>query len=240
MQVATFTIAIFAVLISAVSAAISWLSTHPRPKLAGNMTVAVHIGTKGDFNDGTAVLIHCMITNEVSEPVYAISYSLEVERRGAWLRLHRAIDFTMPNLYVGEGHWEIEMKPDNFIDRTPQRIEFGSPLLGFLLFVYPEHLSDEEVQKYRLTVSDVFSRKHQFVLDGRKSREFMNTALMDQPGFSAVDIFRLAGATVRPTEKQSKSKDSGHVGGGARDDSHRGGKEARHESVQVIPDESGH
>jgi len=200
MQVAGLLVAICAAVVSVVSAIIAWLGTHPRPKLAGKITVAVHIGTQGAVR-GTAILIHCIITNEVSSPVYAISYVLSVECNNTWLTLHRAYDVSMPVLSVGDGTLEVTMKPECFIDQEPQKVEFGSPLMGFLMFFHDERLDEEEVQNYRLTVGDVFGRRHSFTLSAEESRKFMATKVVDQIGPSTIDIFRLSGATVRPKAK---------------------------------------
>ncbi len=205
MQLGSLIVSICAALIAATSATIAWLGTHPRPELAGNMTTAILLGTQGDY-EGTGVLIHCMITNEVSQPVYAMAYGLEVRLKSGWLRLHRPVTFTMPTLFVGEHTWEVDMKPENFIDWTPQKIEFGSPLMGFLVFFHTERLVEEDILEYRLTVTDVFSRSHRFVLSNEKARAYRNSPMVDEPGIRTHDLFRLAGATVRLADKdQSES-----------------------------------
>jgi hypothetical protein len=196
MAIAGLLVAIVAAVVSGASAVIAWFGTHPRPELAGKITLAIHMGTDGAVR-GTAVLIHCIITNEVTSPVYAISYVLEVKRNDEWLRLHRAYDASMPVLYVGEGTLEVTMTPSCFIDREPQKVDFGSPLMGFLLYYYDERLDEEDIQLYRLTVGDVFGREHRFVLTSEASRKFMSTRVRDQFGLSSVDIFRLAGAEIR-------------------------------------------
>jgi hypothetical protein len=216
MQFASLIVAICAAFISALSAIIAWLGTHPRPKLSGNITVATLMGTQGDFQ-GTAVLIHCMITNEVSEPVYAISYSLEINYDGQWRKLHRPVNFNMPTLYVGNGTWEVEMTPQCFIDLIPQKIEFGSPLMGFLVYFSEEPLVAEKVRLYRLTVTDVFSRQHSFTVDAEKLRQFEEMRMMDQPGIRTIDIFRLAGAIIRDTKHAPAEQPPAQVAAPAED-----------------------
>lgn len=204
MQLAGLLVAIGAAILSAVSAIIAWLGTHPRPTLTGKMTVAVPIGTQGAV-DGTALLIHSIITNKVSSPVYVISYTLEVNYDNAWVTLHRAYDVSMPVLFVGDGTLQVTMTPECFIDREPQKVDFGSPLMGFLLFFHDSQLSEEGIREYRLTVGDVFGRRHAFTLSAEESRKFMSTKVVDQVGPSTVDIFRLSGAKIKQISKRSAS-----------------------------------
>jgi hypothetical protein len=97
------------------------------------------------------------------------------------------------------------MKPECFIDQEPQKVDFGSPLMGFLLFFHDERLDEGRVRNYRLTVGDVFGRNHEFTLSAEESQKFMSTKVVDQLGPSAVDIFRLSGADVRPTGRKITS-----------------------------------
>jgi hypothetical protein len=202
MQAASLTVAICAAVISAVSATIAWLNTHPRPKLRGSLTTALPLGIAGDFSEGAAILLHCMLTNEVSQPVYVLGYRFKIKlKSGRWVMLNRPVTFSMPKIYVGEGSWEIEMKPENFIDWTPQQVQFGSPLMGFLVFFHEQPIAADDIRTYHLTVIDVFGREHAFSLDSDKALAFRNTPMMRNSGVRTHELFRLAGAIVRPVDK---------------------------------------
>jgi hypothetical protein len=108
----------------------------------------------------------------------------------------------MPVLFIGDGTLEVTMTPECFIDREPQRVDFGSPLMGFLMFYHDAKLDETEVRRYKITVADVFGRHHVFTLSSEESRKFMSTQVRDQVGPSTVDIFRLSGATIRETGRR--------------------------------------
>ena len=215
MQVASLLVSICAVVISAASAAFAWLSTHPRPKLHGKITAAFHFASTGDADK--TIILHCLLTNEVAQPVHIIGYRCRIKSvDGKWIELMRPIAFTLPTILLrGVGVWEVEMKPEHFIDWTPREVKFGSPLMGFLIFDHNEPVGEEEIQLYQLTVIDVFGREHTFSNTRDKMQAYLGknmrnskTRVNDVFPVHAHELFRFAGATMRRVDDHGRDGES--------------------------------
>lgn len=207
MGVATFVVSILAAIISLAAAFAAWRAVRPKPKLKGSITSAWHIGVsfRSGEEEGIAVLLHVILTNASSNPVHLLGYRLKVDVEGVWQEAERLQNqaYTFPKLYLSNARYAATLNPDFFLDWPPRPVAYGSPLMGFLCFLVRGHVTAEMIDKYELTVTDVFGHHEQFNLTSAQAKAWQE----EEGDFNVVEIFRYSGANVQPAVSPAETID---------------------------------
>lgn len=217
-------VAIVAAMISLLSAFAAWRAVRPRPKLEAWIThgwtfgvddewVSLDVPFPGFVEDlplqlteekagATAVLLHILLTNASPTPVLLLGYTLRVGTKGGWCEAERS-DSTAnwPVFYLDRGRFAVNMTDNILLDWPPRPVSYGAPLMGFLAFVLPGQMTAEDrrrysISGYELTVSDVFGDTKRVRLNSTGNMARFES---DQIKRDLGDLFRYAGATVKPT-----------------------------------------
>ena len=207
MDIASLTVSVLAAVISLASAYAAWRAIRPKPKLKGSITSAWHIGASfgNGEEDGIAVLLHMVLTNASSNPVHLLGYRLRVNAEGSWKDAERLQNqaYTFPELYLSNGQYVATLNPDFFLDWPPRPVAYGTPLMGFLCFLVRGHVTDEMINEYELTVTDVFGDHTQFNLSSSQAKAWQE----EEGDFNVVEIFRYSGADVQRVASSTETID---------------------------------
>lgn len=166
----------------------------PRPRIQGLVNTVLHAPlVLPDGREITAIMLHATLTNRRQYPAHLVSYDLEVERGGGpekLKRLRRVQGF--PALIAGDQ--QITLTDDVLLYWPPRPVEYGAPLVGLVVFYIEEpDVTEESVRRYSFSVTDIFGQT--FKIEDRPG--------LGPPGaLDKVELFRLAGATVRDIPSQ--------------------------------------
>ncbi|MBA2950048.1 hypothetical protein [Streptomyces himalayensis] len=196
MEIASLVVALIAALISLGAAFGTWRAVRPRPKLKGSVTFAWTQGyttsTPG-VPAGRMVGLHVLLTNASSHPVHPLNYELEVRRNGQWISGKRLQNWQSAPVELTIANNHIQMDQQHLVDWPPRPIHHGAPMMGFLVHLVPGITSEAEIEGYRVTVTDVFGGAISFEKDAASAHRY---SASNDGGFTAVEAFRHAGATV--------------------------------------------
>jgi len=127
----------------------------------------------------TTFTTYLYLINKGRSALHILDYEMEALVDGKWQRLERVYGVhTIKNLEFlsPEGH-KIEIKnfSDNLIYRKNLPVEFGKPLLGWIVFAGDSSLHDKAIPEYRITCIDAFRNKHVII---SKRDQFQNILLL--------------------------------------------------------------
>lgn len=194
--IASLVVAIIAALISLAATFAAWRAVRPRPKLTGSVTFAWTSGYTSSIPSvpsGRMLGLHVLLTNASSHPVHPLTYEVEVRRNGQWIPGKRLQNWQSGPVELTIGNNHIQMDQQYLVDWPPQPIHHGAPMMGFLVRLVPGITSEAEIERYRVTVTDVFGGEISFEKDPASAHGYSSG---NDSGFTAVEAFRHAGATV--------------------------------------------
>ena len=114
----------------------------------------------------TAFIAYLYLVNKRRNTIHVLDYELEARIDRKWVKLKRVYGLhnvkNSFNAYAG-GDIEIRNFENNLIYRKNKPVEYGQPLHGWICFVGPNHLYQDEVWAFRLTCIDAFHKKHRIV-----------------------------------------------------------------------------
>jgi hypothetical protein len=195
MAFASLVVSIIAALFAFGSAYAAWRALRPRPKLSGSITSAWRLGASMDGRPATVVLIHVIFTNASTYPVHLLAYELHVKLgSGDWrgTTRMRSMRFTIPELYLSGGKYVATLTPEDLLDWPPKPVDYGAPLMGFLMFLLLGAADGDSVLEYRLTVTDVFGDTETVSITSAKAKAWQE----GEEAFNVVELFLAAGAKV--------------------------------------------
>ncbi|MFJ6661337.1 hypothetical protein ACIQNG_34080 [Streptomyces sp. NPDC091377] len=196
MEVSSLVVAIFAALISIGSAFAAWRAVRPRPKLKGSVTFAWSNGFSSiipDLPSGRIVGLHILLTNSSVHPVHPLRFELEAKRAEQWIPGTRIQNWQSSPVEIRIGNNDISLDQQHLVDWPPRPIHHGAPMMGFIVHLVPGITSEEEIDAYRVTVTDVFGGQITFDKDAAPAHTYSASRTS---GFTAVEAFRHAGASV--------------------------------------------
>jgi hypothetical protein len=176
----------------------TWRAVRPVPKLKGAITFAWTVGYNTSVPGvpaGRLVALHILLTNASAHPVHPLRYKVEVQKGDQWIEGLRIQKWQTGTMRITIGANDIAFTQEHLVDFPPRPVHHGAPLMGFLVHLVPGIANEREINYYRVTVTDVFGGTITF-----KARAIDVHQAQGDPdgGFTAVEAFRHAGATVTP------------------------------------------
>ncbi|MFE4650509.1 hypothetical protein [Streptomyces sp. NPDC056707] len=188
MELASLIVAVIAAHLSVGSTLAAWRAVRPRPALAGRFIGA----WSSTANNGhlPVIFVHFVLTNRSSHPVYPIGAILEVKIMNNWLSTGRLARYQLNEIAGIEmnirdsnsGRRTFDLNQRHVTALLKSKVEHGAPLVGLLAFHLGDYRMEEltagsdpmEIAEYKLTVIDIFGKKHMLKASQREIENVPN------------------------------------------------------------------
>ena len=190
-EILVVSISVTSVVIALLAFLYTYLSNKPRVRGRLNYVLVAPLATGDDpqATQTTALTCHITLTNLGRHPVFIEDYQLEVDRGGGYESIRRLTRIRgIPNFSIGQDSIRLDDWREWLIYFPLKPVEYGSPLSGMAIFYVqePHALLEGSIIKYRLTVVDVFGKRHRFETT---PDEFVDSGRL-------VEMFQIGGADV--------------------------------------------
>ena len=190
-EIIVVSISVTSVVIALLAFLYTWLSNKPRLRGRLNYALVAPLATGDDpqATRTTALCAYITLVNLGRNPVFVEDYQLEIDRGGGYESIKRLTRIRgFPEFSIGQDSIRVNNWREWLIYFPPKAVEYGFPLSGMVVFYVqePHALLEGSIIKYRLTVVDVFGKRHKFETT---PDEFMDTGHL-------VEMFMIGGADV--------------------------------------------